>query len=67
MLQIQQEYIVDEAENPSKVIISLTDFRLLEEMLGLDLDEEALEDLRQARHDRENGNLEAYEELDTIV
>jgi PHD/YefM family antitoxin component YafN of YafNO toxin-antitoxin module len=67
MLQIQKEYIVDEAGNPSKVIISLTDFRLLEEMLGLDLDEEALEDLRQARHDRENGNLEAYEELDTIV
>lgn len=67
MLQIQKEYIVDETGNPSKVIISLADFRLLEEMLGLDLDEEALEDLRQARYDRENGNLEAYEELDTIV
>ncbi len=67
MLHIQKEYIVDEAGNPNKVIISLADFRLLEEMLGLDLDEESLEDLRRARQDRENGMLDAYVDLDSIV
>jgi PHD/YefM family antitoxin component YafN of YafNO toxin-antitoxin module len=67
MLQIQKEYIVDEAGNPNKVIISLADFRLLEEMLGFDLDENALTDLRQARQDRENGNMDAYLELDALA
>jgi len=67
MLQIQKEYIVDEAGNPNKVIISLADFRLLEEMLGLDLDENILEELRQARQDRENGLLDAYLDLDAIA
>lgn len=67
MLHIQKEYIVDEAGNPNKVIISLADFRLLEEMLGLDLDEESLEDLRRARQDRENGMLDAYVDLDSIA
>jgi PHD/YefM family antitoxin component YafN of YafNO toxin-antitoxin module len=67
MLQIQKEYIVDEAGNPNKVIISLADFRLLEEMLGFDLDENALADLRQARQDRENGNMDAYLELDALA
>lgn len=67
MLHIQKEYIVDEAGNTNKVIISLADFRLLEEMLGLDLDEESLEDLRRARQDRENGMLDAYVDLDSIA
>jgi PHD/YefM family antitoxin component YafN of YafNO toxin-antitoxin module len=67
MLQIQKEYIVDEVGNPNKVIISLADFRLLEEMLGFDLDENALADLRRARQDRENGNMDAYLELDALA
>lgn len=50
MLQIEKEYIVDEAGNPSKVVISLADFRLLEEMLGLDLDEEASSSLKLSWH-----------------
>lgn len=60
MLQIQKEYIVDEAGNPSKVIISLADFLLLEEMLGLDLPENVFEDLRNARQEREDGVFGAY-------
>lgn len=66
MLQIQREYIVDEDGTPKKVIISLADFRLLEEMLGLDLGEDAIEELRQARQDRENGSLDAYLDLGAI-
>ena len=66
MVRIRKEYIIDEAGKPTKVIIPLADFRLLEEMLGLDLDEEALDDLLQARHDRENRQESAYLHLDDI-
>ena len=66
MLDIRKEYIVDETGNPTKVILSLADFRLIEEMLGLDLDEEALSDLKQAQHDRQNGRLDAFIALDAI-
>jgi PHD/YefM family antitoxin component YafN of YafNO toxin-antitoxin module len=66
MHDIRKEYIVDETGNPTKVILSLADFRLIEEMLGLDLDEEALADLKQARQDRQNGQLDAFITLDAI-
>jgi hypothetical protein len=41
-------------------------FRKFAEILGLDLDSEALEDLRLAREDRETGNHEAYIDLDSL-
>lgn len=66
MVRIRKEYIIDETGKPTKVIIPLSDFRLLEEMLGLDLDEDALDDLIQARYDRESGNSDAYSALDDI-
>jgi hypothetical protein len=66
MVRIRKEYIIDEAGNPTKVIIPLADFRLLEEMLGLDLDAEALDDLLQARHDREENRKNAYLDLDDL-
>lgn len=66
MINIHKEYIVDDAGNPTKVILSLADFRFIEEMLGLDLDEEALADLKQAHHDRKTGQIEAFVDLDAI-
>ncbi len=66
MIDIRKEYIINEAGNPTKVIIPLEDFRLIEEMLGLDLDEDALADLKQASHDRKNGQAEAFIDLDAI-
>ena len=67
MVHIQREYIVDEAGKPSKVVVSLADFHMIEEMLGLDLDEAAVEDLRQARFDRKNRVPDAYLDLDAIA
>ena len=67
MQTIQREYIVDETGNPHKVVLSLADFRLIEEMLGLDLDETALEDLRRAARDRAEELAETYLDLDDIV
>lgn len=60
MINIHKEYIVDDNGNPTKVILPLADFRLIEEMLGLDLDDEAVADLEMAKSDRENGRQNAF-------
>jgi PHD/YefM family antitoxin component YafN of YafNO toxin-antitoxin module len=65
-MDINKKYIVDEQGNPKEVIIPFDDFRKIEELLGWDLDEEAVEQLREARRDRERGNKAAYIDLDSI-
>ena len=44
----------------------LEDYRKIEELLGLDLDNEVVRELREARKDRESGNNAAYVEIDSI-
>ncbi len=66
MMHINKRYIVDERGNPKEVVILLEDYRKIEEMLGLDLDDEAVKQLREARKDRESGNKDAYVDLDAI-
>ncbi|MBW1982920.1 MAG: hypothetical protein JRJ12_17100 [Deltaproteobacteria bacterium] len=65
-MNINKRYIIDEAGNPEEVVISIEDFRKIEELLGLDLDEDTISQLRQARSDRENESVDAYVELDSI-
>ena len=65
-MHINKRYIVDEHGNPKEVIIQLEDYRKIEELLGLDLDNGAVRELREARKDRESGNSAAYVELDSI-
>jgi PHD/YefM family antitoxin component YafN of YafNO toxin-antitoxin module len=60
MLNIHKEYIVDDNGNPTKVILPLADFRLIEEMLGLDLDEAAISDLKAAKSEREKRQEDAF-------
>ena len=66
MVKIKKKFIVDEQGNPKEVILLLEDFQKIEELLGLDLDDEAISDLRKARSDREIGNKNAYVDLDSI-
>ncbi len=66
MITIHKNFIVDGHGNPKAVIIPLEDFQKNEEMLGLDLDEEAVADIRKAREDRESGNINAYMDLDSV-
>ena len=66
MKTIQKKVVVDDYGKPLEVIIPWSDFCHIEEILGLDLDLGALEDLRQARKARENGNYDAYIGLDDI-
>jgi hypothetical protein len=66
MLEIKKKVVIDEQGNPTEVIILWEDFQRIEEMLGLDLDEEAVNDFHRARRDRERKNEKAYVDLDVI-
>ncbi len=66
MMHINKKYVVDEQGNPKEVIILLEDFKKIEELLGLDLDDEVFKQLRKARTDRESGNKDAYVDLDSV-
>lgn len=65
-MHINKKYIVDEHGNPKEVVILLKDFKKIEELLGLDLDNEAVRQLREARKDRKSGKKAAYVELNSI-
>ena len=66
MLTIPKKYIVDDQGRPQEVIISWEQYQQISEILGLDLDENAIADLRQAQHDRATKNQDAYVDLDAI-
>lgn len=66
MVTVHKKIIVDEKGKPTEVIIPWKEYKEIEELLGLDLDKKAIEDLRQAKKDREKGKKGAYVELDSI-
>jgi hypothetical protein len=66
MLAIQKKLVVDEQGRPQEVIISWEQYQQIVEILGLDLDEDSLDDLRQAQQDRVAKNRDAYVTLDAI-
>lgn len=65
-MHINNRYIVDERGNPKEVVILLEDYRKIDELLGPDLDDDAVNELREARKDRERGDEDAYSDLDSI-
>ena len=65
-MHINKKYIVDEHGNPKEVVILMEDYKKIAALLGLDLDDEAVRQLRAARKDRESGNKSAYVGLDSI-
>jgi hypothetical protein len=66
MLNLSKKIVIDEYGNPYEVIIPWEQFQTITEMLGLDLDTQAIEDLKQARADRENNRFDAYISLDNL-
>ena len=66
MITLHKKIVVDEQGKPMEVIIPWDEYKELEEMLGLDLDQEAIEDLNQAKKDRASGKKDAYVDLDSI-
>ncbi len=65
-MNIDKKFIVDEQGKPKEVIIPIEDFIRMEEILGWDLDDEAVQQLRDAKRDRERGKKEAYMDLDSV-
>lgn len=65
-LSIQKKLVVDERGRPQEVIISWAQYQQIIEMLGLDLDDATIADLREARQDRIAEKRDAYVALDTI-
>lgn len=66
MIAIQKKLFVDEHGHPQEVLIAWQQVQQISEMLGLDLDEEAIDDLRQARRDRAMQATDVYVKLDAI-
>jgi hypothetical protein len=63
---LQKKIVVDENGIPTDVIIPWKQFCELSEALGLDLDEEAIADLRATRDDIAKGDLSAFTPLAEI-
>ena len=58
--------VVNEHGQPMEVIIPWENYLEIEELLGLDLDELAIDDLRQGRSDRKQRKGDAYLNLRLI-
>ncbi len=66
MILIQKKVVVDEHGVPQEVIIPWAQFCELSEAMGLDLDEEAMGDLRAAREDLAKCDMAALTPLSEI-
>lgn len=66
MFAIQKKIVVDEQGQPQEVLISWAHYQQISEMLGLDMDEDAMADLRLAQRDRRIKNRDAYVDLAAI-
>ena len=65
MFNIQEKIVIDEQGRPKEVIIPWAQYQQISEVLGLDLNDEASTELRQAQRDRATKNPDAYVDLDT--
>jgi hypothetical protein len=66
MRRIPKKMVVDEQGMPMEVIIPWKAYQEIEELLGLDLDAAACDDLEAARKDREVRKKEAFVDIDSI-
>ncbi len=66
MISIRKKIVLDEYGNPTEVIIPYKEFLELEELLGLDLEDEVKEHLRQAKNERIISKENSYISLDEI-
>ncbi|GJQ59688.1 MAG: hypothetical protein D8M57_14495 [Candidatus Scalindua sp. AMX11] len=66
MLTIHKKVVKNVNGNPKEVIIPWEEYKKIEESLGLDLSQEVIEDLKQAKIDRDNSDKDAYVDLESI-
>ena len=65
-MNINKKFIVDEKGNPTEVIILFKDYKRIEQMLGLDLDDAAIKELKKAQKDRKSKKPGIYKDLASI-
>jgi phage gpG-like protein len=66
MISLHKKIVLGEDGKPTEVIIPYKEFLELEEMLGMDLEEEVKEHLRLAKKERDLKKKKSYIELDEI-
>ena len=66
MKTLHKKLVINEKGKPMEVIIPWKEFKEIVELLGLDFDDNVIEDLKQAKKDRESGNKESYLDLDSV-
>lgn len=65
-IKIHKKLVVDDQGMPMEVIIPWKEYREIEELLGLDLDAAARDDLKKAQQDRKTKKKDAFVDLDSI-
>ncbi len=66
MITLHKKLVIDENGKSREVIICWKEYKEVAELLGLDLDQEAINDLKVAKKDRRYKKKGAYVELDNI-
>lgn len=66
MLVLHKQVILDQDGKPQGVWIPWEEYLQIEESLGLDLDAETVQDLLQAKADRDAGDVSSYVGLDEL-
>ena len=67
MINFQKKIVVDEMGHPKEIIIPYEQFLELEEILGIDLEDEVKEHLKTAKFDRESDREDSYINLDVTI
>jgi len=60
MISINKKYVVDKHGNPKEVIILFEDFKKIEELLGLDLNENVIADLKAGKRHEQSFMLHSF-------
>jgi len=66
MTQLHPKMVLTTQGQPIEVILPWSEYQDLVEILGFDLGSQAKADLIQARQDREQGNLDAYLDIEAL-
>jgi hypothetical protein len=66
MIKVQKKIVLDKKGNPTEVIIPWKVYKEMEELLGLDIDNNTIDDLKRTKEDRKRNKKDAYVEVDSL-
>ena len=65
-MEIHKKVVFDDTGAPQEVIIPWSEFQEIEELLGLDLEPEVVQQLEQAKRERESNEASVYISLNDL-